>query len=358
MFTVNPVNRMLAVVSRDKGGVNVFAKLFASITESSLWSEPKEVRLLFVSMLARADQTGFVEAAIPGLARLANLSIEETEAALECLMSPDKYSKNTDFEGRRIAPVAGGYLLLNYETYRSKRDEEQRREYMREYMAQYRKSGKQPVNSGKQSKPDVSGGKPPLAKAEAEAEADKRKNGEGESPKRKRKAATSEIVIPPKADTEAVHAAIDRWIRHLDSIAISHALHYDNSPQLEGMLRQASRMGEAKFVESIDWSIANGRHQFSEKWDSPHGKRAARPDAGVDSVWMHVQHVLTSTDDTPSGFAERERLLTPEQREAVKRCKTRTRLANATHELDRRQIGEEFLQTLKAVQFERNGVAQ
>jgi hypothetical protein len=349
---------MLAMVSRDKGGVNVFAKLFASITESSLWSEPKEVRLLFVSMLARADQTGFVEAAIPGLARLANLSIEETEAALECLMSPDKYSKNTDFEGRRIAPVAGGYLLLNYETYRSKRDEEQRREYMREYMAQYRKSGKQPVNSGKQSKPDVSSGKPPLAEAEAEAEADKRKNGEGEPPKRKRKAAISEIVIPQKANTEAVHAAVDRWRRHLDSIAVSHALHCDNSPQLEAMFQQASRMGEAKFVESIDWNIANGRHQFSEKWDSPHGKRAAKWETGADPVWMRVQHVLTSTDDTPSGFAERERLLTPEQREAVKRCKTRTRLANATHELDRRQIGEEFLQTLKAVQFERNGVTQ
>jgi hypothetical protein len=154
----------------------MFAKLFASITESSLWSEPKEVRLLFVSMLARADQAGFVEAAIPGLARLANLTIEETESALQCLMSPDKYSKNTDFEGRRIAPVDGGYLLLNYESYRSKRDEEQRREYMRQYMAEYRRSGKQPVSTGKQSKSDVSRGKPQLAQAEAEAEAEAEAN--------------------------------------------------------------------------------------------------------------------------------------------------------------------------------------
>jgi hypothetical protein len=329
----------------------MFAKLFASITESSLWSEPKEVRLLFVSMLARADQSGFVEAAIPGLARLANLTVEETESALQCLMAPDKYSKNADFEGRRIAPVDGGYLLLNYESYRSKRDEEQRREYMRQYMAEYRRSGKQPVNICKQSKLDVSHGKPPLAQAEAEAEADKRKKGAARP--RRQPADTSEIVIPPKANTAKVIAAVERWKQHLDAIAVAHALHCDNSPQLEALFMQAARMGEKRFVESIDWNILNGRHTFAEKWDGPHARGGSkRPDGGADAVWLHVCHVLTNTDDTPSGRAERDRLLTPAQREAVKRCRTRTRLDNAKSELDRKQIGEEFLQMLQAVEFE------
>lgn len=333
----------------------MFAKLFSSITESSLWSEPKEVRLLFVSMLARADQSGFVEAAIPGLARLANLTIEETEAALECLMSPDKYSKNTDFEGRRIAPVDGGYLLLNYESYRSKRDEEQRREYMRQYMAEYRRSGKQPVNISKQSKQDVSHGKPQLAEAEAEAE--KRKKDAGR-PRRQLQGAssTSEIVIPPKVDTASVRAAVDRWRRHLDTIAVAHALNHDDSPQLEALFVQAARMGEAKFIESVDWNIANGRHQLAEKWDQPHVRRRAggAAETTADAVWLHVQKVLTSTDDTPSGIAERNRLLTPQQREAVKRCRAYTRISNARSELDRKQIAEEFLQTLKVVETECN----
>jgi hypothetical protein len=144
----------------------MYAKLFSSITESSLWSEPKEVRLLFVTMLAKADQMGFVEASIPGLARVANLTVEETERSLECLKSPDKYSKNPENEGRRVMAVPGGFVLLNYEDYRARRSTEERREYMREYMREYRKPS---VN-------DVKRGKPQLAQAEAEAEAEKTKH--------------------------------------------------------------------------------------------------------------------------------------------------------------------------------------
>ena len=143
----------------------MFAKLFSSITESSLWSEPKEVRLLFVTMLAKADQMGFVEASIPGLARVANLTVEETERSLDCLKSPDKYSKNPENEGRRVMAVPGGFVLLNYEDYRARRSTEERREYMREYMREYRKPS---VN-------DVKRGKPQLAQAEAEAEAEAEK---------------------------------------------------------------------------------------------------------------------------------------------------------------------------------------
>jgi hypothetical protein len=146
----------------------MFAKLFSSITESSLWSEPKEVRLLFVTMLAKADQSGFVEASIPGLARVANLSVEETEASLQCLQSPDKYSKNPDNEGRRVLVVPGGFMLLNYEEYRSRRSTEERREYMRGYMKNYRQKTDE-------RKHDVNTGKPPLSQAEAEAEAEAEK---------------------------------------------------------------------------------------------------------------------------------------------------------------------------------------
>lgn len=127
-----------------------YAKLFSSITESSLWSEPKEVRLLFVTMLAKANSVGFVEASKHGLARAANLQPSEVYRAIRILESPDMDSKNPDCEGRRIIPAPGGWIVLNYEDYRSRQSEEERREYMREYMRKYR--SKQPVNKVSESK--------------------------------------------------------------------------------------------------------------------------------------------------------------------------------------------------------------
>ena len=124
-----------------------YAKLFSSITESTLWSEPKETRLLFVSMLARCDQVGFIEASIPGLCRLANLTREEVEASLARLEGPDPDSKNPDNDGRRIIKVQGGWTLLNYESYRNRMSDSERREYMREYMRGYRKERKHDVKS-------------------------------------------------------------------------------------------------------------------------------------------------------------------------------------------------------------------
>jgi hypothetical protein len=164
----------------------MFAKLFSSITESSLWSESKDSRLLFVTMLAKADETGFVEASVPGLARVANLTMEETVAALECLHAPDEYSKNPDNEGRRVLTVPGGFMVLNYNDYRSRRNTEERREYMREYMRNYRK---QNVNNGKQSLTDGNRSEPGLAYTETETETEKKK-----------KDTSTKRFIPPSVD--------------------------------------------------------------------------------------------------------------------------------------------------------------
>lgn len=144
-----------------------YAKLFSTITESSLWSEPKEVRLLFVTMLAKANSVGFVEASIPGLSRAANLTIDEVQTAIPILESPDPFSKNPDCEGRRIIPAPGGWVVLNYEEYRSRQSEEERREYMRDYMKAYRKQHVNKVNSRKES-PSASASKSVCTEEEAQ----------------------------------------------------------------------------------------------------------------------------------------------------------------------------------------------
>lgn len=156
-----------------------YAKLFSTITESSLWSASKDARLLFMSMLAKADQVGFVEAALPGLARLANLTMAETEGALAELMAPDPHSKSTACGGARVVKGEGGWFLVNYEAYRDRRDDDVKREYMRNYMRRYRANGyptpppdAAPVKACKGQLDEV-------GQAEAEAEATTEGEGEG-----------------------------------------------------------------------------------------------------------------------------------------------------------------------------------
>ena len=95
-----------------------FIKMFSSITESSVWCEPHTTVRVWVAMLAKADRLGRVHASVPGLAHLARVSLEECKSALATFQRPDPYSRTPDHEGRRIEPIDGGWLLLNYQKYR------------------------------------------------------------------------------------------------------------------------------------------------------------------------------------------------------------------------------------------------
>ena len=111
-----------------------FTKLFSSITESTIWSEDHPTRLTWITMLAMADRRGRVWASIPGLANRARVTLKEVEAALDLFLSPDKYSRTEEHEGRRIEPIEGGWRLLNHEKYRAIRDEETIKETKRNYI--------------------------------------------------------------------------------------------------------------------------------------------------------------------------------------------------------------------------------
>lgn len=111
-----------------------FTKLFSSITESTIWTEDHPTRLTWITMLAMADRKGRIWASLPGLANRARVTLEEAEIAIFLFLSPDKYSRTTDNEGRRIEPIDGGWRLLNHEKYRSIRDEEVIKESKRKYI--------------------------------------------------------------------------------------------------------------------------------------------------------------------------------------------------------------------------------
>lgn len=91
-------------------------------------------------MLAMADHVGRVHGSIPGLAHIAQVTLTECQTALDTLLSPDRYSRSTVDEGRRIKPIDGGWLLTNYIEYRERIDAESvkasKRKYMRKVRAQ------------------------------------------------------------------------------------------------------------------------------------------------------------------------------------------------------------------------------
>lgn len=118
-----------------------YTKLFTSITASTVWQEPAGTRLTWITMLAMADKNGDVFASIPGLARIANVTLEEVEAALRCFLSPDPYSRTKEHDGRRIEEIDGGWRLLNHAKFREIRSAAERAEYKREWDRANRPSG-------------------------------------------------------------------------------------------------------------------------------------------------------------------------------------------------------------------------
>jgi hypothetical protein len=114
-----------------------FTKLFSSITESTIWCEDSETRIVWITMLAMADKCGRFWGSIPGIANRARVSTASAEAAINKFLSPDAYSRSNTYdpnsEGRRLEIIEGGWRLINHAHYRAIRDEEERRAYKAEH---------------------------------------------------------------------------------------------------------------------------------------------------------------------------------------------------------------------------------
>jgi diadenosine tetraphosphate (Ap4A) HIT family hydrolase len=123
-----------------------FTKLWASILDSSVWREPPGHRLVWIAMLLMKDRNGFVGASIDGLARRANVSEEETRAAIESFLAPDPRSRNQDNEGRRIVVVPRGWHILNHDYFTQLQDKEAMRAYEAARKADQRRRAKMSHN--------------------------------------------------------------------------------------------------------------------------------------------------------------------------------------------------------------------
>jgi len=158
-----------------------FVKLHGEILDSSVWSEPHATRIVWITMLAMADQDGVVRASIGGLAHRARVTNEECRAALACFLGPDPDSRDRT-TGERIEEVPGGWLILNHGNFREKQTREQaltaarvakhrarRAAETREELEVDGNAGSNGVTRGNAASP---------SEADADAEADQRQKGE------------------------------------------------------------------------------------------------------------------------------------------------------------------------------------
>ncbi len=77
--------------------METYAKLSSKLITSSLWAtETPEAKVLWITLLAMKDRSGNVSGTVPGLARMAGISIEDTEAAIERFQQQDLLNRTDD----------------------------------------------------------------------------------------------------------------------------------------------------------------------------------------------------------------------------------------------------------------------
>lgn len=97
---------------------NAYSKLDCGIIHSTIWQEPHDVRVSWITMLALKNAQGDVFASIPALAKLNNVTIARMEEIIGIFLSPDIYSRTKEHEGKRLFEIPGGWRVINHHAYR------------------------------------------------------------------------------------------------------------------------------------------------------------------------------------------------------------------------------------------------
>ena len=206
--------RVTRVTLGSEGQRMHYVKIYSGINESSVAELDVHVRWLWIVLLTKADQYGNVFGTVQALARIANLSVEDTQDALNRLGAPDPSSTSPDEEGRRLIPAGQNlWHVVNYLKYRQMRDPEREKETARERMRKLRKRRRDVTLVT----PDVTEGYDIVAVAVDVAVAEEKKSTD-----RPRKRTREEI--PPPRDAVEAHVAekgyhfnIDRWFAYYES---------------------------------------------------------------------------------------------------------------------------------------------
>lgn len=123
----------------------MYNKIFTKILDSSIWLETDSTRIVWLTLIAAMDESGFCQFASPAnLAHRARVAPEATAEAIAILEAPDTNSSDPDHDGRRIERVPGGWMVLNSSKYREIVTRAVGQEKTRERVARFR-AKKHPV---------------------------------------------------------------------------------------------------------------------------------------------------------------------------------------------------------------------
>lgn len=234
-----------------------FTKLFASITESTIWSEPDRTRIVWITMLAMCDSHGRVWASVPGLARRAVVPVEDTRIALGSFLAPDEESRTKDHDGRRITAIDGGWQILNYQKYRELRDDDTRREQTAARVRKYRETHRK-INTVTQ---DVTQKIKCNANEEVEGEVER----EGEKTKNKHT-----VSIPP--DLAPNGPEIASWMAYKRQKGQSY-----KSRGLEALWSRIRKIPAPNRAAAIEYSMANNWAGIFEPKGGTVGTKTPKP---------------------------------------------------------------------------------
>ena len=125
--------------------MNLFAKIFEQIFDSSIASD-YVTRHVFMDLLVLADRDGVVDMTVDAISRRTNVPDAMVSHAIQQLMGADAESRSPIENGRRLVALDShrdwGWQIVNYEHYRTIRDDESRRSYFRDYKREYRQAKK------------------------------------------------------------------------------------------------------------------------------------------------------------------------------------------------------------------------
>lgn len=227
-----------------------FTKLFSSIITSTIWMEKTDTRIVWITMLALADKNGEVQGSVPGLARMAGVSVDACREALNSFLGPDPDSRTKDDEGRRIEEIDGGWFLLNHAKYRKMASKEEQIEKATARTRRYREAkARNGVSRDVYAESTHVHGNPTDAEAEANTEEEKKdKNapsGASGNPKgngTNRRSSGSRLPADWALTHERLEYGNERNLQDVPAVFLDFCQYWWNKPGKAG--------------EKLDWDMA------------------------------------------------------------------------------------------------------
>jgi hypothetical protein len=243
--------------------MNGYSKLAASIVTSSIWTEADTTRIVWITMIAMSDHHGEVSASIPGLARVAGVSIPACEAALATFLAPDAYSRTKDDEGRRIQVIDGGWWIINHGKYRELASGEERassnaKRQKRHRDKQNRNVVTPTVTDRNATVTDRNAGVTPVCHTDTNTNTDTNTdtNTNTDTKKEKGKVASLPTVdafeLYPNLNTSEFKAAWQMWIDNRKQMKKGLTIHARDL-----QLAKLAKFGHERAIQSIKLSIEN-----------------------------------------------------------------------------------------------------